>query len=491
MTRRENGSKRAALVDAIAEWTRTVFLRLDSRSSEEELAATTLRMRQLAAELPQTQRDIQLLTAHAEVLLREDARARELVARILELSSGSLPDAIYGGYMARHAAAEQRANDVTYILYAAAFASMLGLIAAFAGLNRSSARLARSNDQLGERASELEALTGELQTQIDERLKVESEREQLQAQLLHSQKMEALGTLAGGVAHEINNALVPVIALPAMLLKKSPDGSSERIKLEMVCRAGERARDLVRQILVFSRKEKSAKEAVDCDAMVREALQIIRATVPATISVDYTSESELPPILGDRGQLHQVLINLITNALHAIGAAGRITISLAAAELELPADAGGATAAIRLSVSDSGCGMDPVTLARVFEPFFTTKPTGEGTGLGLAVVHGIIANHGGRIDVASEIGRGTRFDVILPIIPATTASSVEPHPRRWPAKKRRRPRATSPVRSARAAATIADVDRAAGKGRRAWRSRRPSISSWWARAPRAACWRTG
>ena len=324
VARREAAAGRDAVANVISDWVRTVFLRLDDRASDDEVAKIGLRMRQLATEPLQTWRDVQIMTMHADMMLREDGVAEMLLARILEMSRGSLPDEIYGDYMARHAARERRANNVTYLLYAAAFASMLGSVAAFARLNRTSVRLARTNGLLSQRAHELETLAGDLHQEINERQKVELEREQLHAQLLHSQKMEALGTLAGGVAHEINNALVPVVALPTMMLKKIAEGSPDRVKLEMIGRAGERARDLVRQILAFSRKEKSSKEAVDCDAIIREVLQIIRATVPATICVEYAVDGELPLVLGDRSQLHQVLINLITNAMHAIGGAGRI-----------------------------------------------------------------------------------------------------------------------------------------------------------------------
>ena len=230
------------------------------------------------------------------------------------------------------------------------------------------------------------------------------ERCELEAQLFRSQKMEALGTLAGGIAHDLNNTLVPLLALAKTTGARLPDGSRERNNLRTIFRASERARDLVGQILAFSRKEAPVLESVDLAQVTRESLTLLRAGLPSTIGIEEKIEA-VPPLMGDGGKLHQVVTNLVTNAAQAIGDRfGTITIEV------LPAPG----PAIRLSVSDTGCGMNKAIRQRIFEPFFTTKKTGQGTGLGLAVVHGIVALHGGRIEVASAPGQGTRFDIELP-----------------------------------------------------------------------------
>jgi two-component system cell cycle sensor histidine kinase/response regulator CckA len=236
--------------------------------------------------------------------------------------------------------------------------------------------------------------------------RAEAERRMLEAQLQHSQRLEALGTLAGGAAHEINNALVPVIALTKMVASHLPEDSRDRRSLTTVLVGAERSRDLVKQILAFSRKDESEQrhDRIDLAAVLRDALRLMHATVPTSIRLA-EEIAPVPPIAGDANQLQQVIVNLVTNAAHAIGERhGTITVGLRADG-----------AALRLWVADTGCGMDEATKARIFEPFFTTKEVGKGTGLGLAVVHGIIKQHGGRIDVESAPGRGTRFDVVLPL----------------------------------------------------------------------------
>jgi signal transduction histidine kinase len=230
---------------------------------------------------------------------------------------------------------------------------------------------------------------------------------QLERQLMHSQKLEALGTLAGGVTHDLNNTLVPILALSKLALDELPETSAVRGDIETILRASERARDLVKQILAFSRKQDIVKQRVDLTLVTREALQMLRATLPASIDIaEHTGE--VPPVFGNAGELHQVVVNLVTNAAQAIGGeAGRITISAWSTSERQSAC---------LSIADTGCGMDRATLDRVFEPFFTTKGVGSGTGLGLSVVHGIITGHSGTIAVRSKPGEGSEFILSLPAL---------------------------------------------------------------------------
>jgi len=238
---------------------------------------------------------------------------------------------------------------------------------------------------------------------------VERRQKETEQQLLHLQKLEALGTLAGGVAHELNNTLVPILALTKMTASRLAEGSRERGNLSAVLRASERARDLVQQILAFSRKDEPTKQTFDLEEIVQEALHMLRASIPATIRMEAQIEP-VPLLHGDPAQLHQVIVNLVANAAQAVGErTGVVTVELRS----VPA-AEGEAEQVALSVKDTGCGMDAATLRRIFEPFFTTKPVGEGTGLGLAVVHGIVADHGGRVVVASEPGRGSCVEVFLP-----------------------------------------------------------------------------
>jgi PAS domain S-box-containing protein len=253
-------------------------------------------------------------------------------------------------------------------------------------------------------------------TDVTDLKRVEAERRTLELQLHHSQRLEALGTLAGGVAHEINNALVPVVALTKLMAGKFPEDSRERRNLTTVLSGAERSRDLVKQILAFSRREEEQRrESVDVAAVLQDALKLMRATVPTSIRLA-EEIAAVPAVAGDPNQLHQVIVNLVNNAAQAIGEThGTITLGLRA-----EADGG----ALRLWVADTGCGMEEATKVRIFEPFFTTREVGKGTGLGLAVVHGIIKEHGGRIEVQSTPGKGTRFDVVLPAQTAQTGAAA-------------------------------------------------------------------
>jgi two-component system, cell cycle sensor histidine kinase and response regulator CckA len=248
---------------------------------------------------------------------------------------------------------------------------------------------------------------------ITELRAAEERQKELERQLLHSQKLEALGRLAGGVAHDLNNTLVPILSLAKLALEDLRDGDPLHDDIATIVSASERARDLVKQILAFSRKQDIQKRRVDPAEVLREALHMLRATVPANIAFIERIET-VPAILADAGQLQQVVVNLVTNAAQAIGTA-RASISVDLS-VETPVDPAGRPGNyVRLRIADTGCGMEKAVLDRIFEPFFTTKPVGEGTGLGLSVVHGIVAGHSGTIDVESCPGKGTAFTILLPI----------------------------------------------------------------------------
>lgn len=245
----------------------------------------------------------------------------------------------------------------------------------------------------------------------------EQKQQELQNRLMHTQRLEELGTLTGGIAHDLNNTLVPVVALSESLRRALPKGHPDEALLLVIRQAGERARDLVRQILTFSRRDTPDKRKIDLTRFLQETMRLMRASIPTTIEIKERIE-RVPTILVDPSQIHQVIVNLVANAADAIGSGiGTITISLSTASRRvLLDDTARVPSCVQLSVTDTGAGMDDLTLKRIFEPFFTTKEVGRGTGLGLAIVHGIVLAHEGRIAVASGPGKGTRVDVILPAL---------------------------------------------------------------------------
>ena len=251
---------------------------------------------------------------------------------------------------------------------------------------------------------------------ITEVREAQGRQKELEQQLLHSQKLEALGTLAGGVAHDLNNTLVPILALSKLILHELPEDNPTRGDVEIVVRASERARDLVRQILAFSRKQDLVKQNVDLVQVTREALQMLRAGLPSTIEI-VEQIGEVPPVFGDAGELHQVIVNLVTNAAQAIGGeVGRIRVRLYETSPRQSSPGTKSGSCVCLSVSDTGQGMGQATIGRIFEPFFTTKGVGEGSGLGLSVVYGILTRHGGDIAVCSKLGEGSEFTLSLPAV---------------------------------------------------------------------------
>jgi len=243
-------------------------------------------------------------------------------------------------------------------------------------------------------------------TDITSIKETELQRRKLESQLHHSQKLEALGTLAGGIAHDLNNALVPIIMMTDIVMESHAEDSAERTHLALALAGARRARELVRRILTFARKETTEKHELDLAILVMEAMTMLRASLPATIEL-ITLVQPIPAIFGDSGQLYQAIVNLVTNAAQAIGdEPGKITVTLRSVH-------GGSQ--IELTVSDTGGGMDETTKARIFDPFFTTKAVNEGTGLGLSIVHGIAVSHGGSIGVNSQPSRGSTFSITLPV----------------------------------------------------------------------------
>ena len=254
------------------------------------------------------------------------------------------------------------------------------------------------------------------------RKKAEERRSELEAQLRESHKMQAMGTLAGGIAHDFNNILSAILGNVELAkgdaLAQDPQ-SPILESLREIEKAGRRARDLVRQILTFSRNEPLQRGAVRMAEVMHDTERLLRVTLPPTIDLQVQAPAHLPPVLADVTQIEQALLNLCTNAVHAIGdARGSVLMQANLVQLDqrqcerlgLPAGA-----YVALDVRDSGPGMDAATLSRIFEPFFTTKPVGQGTGLGLPVVHGVMRSHGGGIDVHSRPGEGACFTLYFPV----------------------------------------------------------------------------
>ncbi|MFC1523412.1 PAS domain S-box protein [Thermodesulfobacteriota bacterium] len=252
--------------------------------------------------------------------------------------------------------------------------------------------------------------------------RIAEERESLRTRLLQSQKMEAIGTLAGGIAHDFNNILTPILGYTEIVLKNLPVGSSNWLDLQEVDKASLRAKELVQQILAFSRQTRQERKPVQVHLIVKEALKLLRSSLPTSIEIIQRIDTHCDYVVANPTQIHQIVMNLCTNAYHAMRKKGGVldvsmtscVISpdnMKAAGLDIPPGP-----YLKLQVSDTGCGMDKITQERIFEPYFTTKEKGEGTGLGLAVVHSFIEDHDGYITFSSTLGEGTIFRIYLPRI---------------------------------------------------------------------------
>ncbi len=264
-----------------------------------------------------------------------------------------------------------------------------------------------------------------------DRIATAAQYAQLQARLRQAEKIESIGTLAGGMAHEINNLLQPIIMMTELVLMDLPDnGDDNHARLQQVIDAGSMAAEIVQRLGAFGRTQEVSQDLLDIADVSRDAVAFIRTILPTSVTLHVDIDESVGRIRGDKTQLTQILINLATNARDAIGPrTGHVWVSLAPSgpEVALPM-VGGATlkpaAYVTITVRDSGSGIDQATLERIFEPFFTTKMVGQGTGLGLSVTLGIVTSHGGTIQVASTPGKGTSFSILLPIEEAVSALAL-------------------------------------------------------------------
>lgn len=264
---------------------------------------------------------------------------------------------------------------------------------------------------------------------VSERRKAEEARLQLEAQLRQAQKLEAIGTLASGIAHDFNNVLSAILGNVELALHDTARDAPSRTSLNEIRKAGLRARELIRRIVAFARPQEADVRPLHIGAAIEEAVQLVRATLPPAVRMTCNVAAPLPPVLADGSQLAQVVFNLCTNAYQAMpNHIGRIDVALEACNVDAATALQSADLRVGryvcLRVADDGSGMSQDVAQRIFEPFFTTKPSGEGSGLGLSIVHGIVRAHGGAITVRSEPGRGTSFCVYLPA--ATNVAVPEP-----------------------------------------------------------------
>jgi len=262
-----------------------------------------------------------------------------------------------------------------------------------------------------------------------------TEIKQLYSRLQQAQKMEAIGNLAGGIAHDFNNILFPIVGLSEMLIEDFPSDSTEYENLQEIHKAGMRGSDLVNQILAFSRQTEDKLSPTRLQFIMKEVFKLLRASIPSNIEINQSLQPNCGLVLADSTQLHQIGMNLITNAYHAVQEkGGKIDVEVREVEvkkgvgvLDLPP---GKYAT--LTVADNGVGINRDQLEKIFEPYFTTKKKGKGTGLGLSVVYAIVKKHKGEIKVLSEPGKGTRFQVYLPVLPSSSPEETEGLCSHWP-----------------------------------------------------------
>ena len=275
-------------------------------------------------------------------------------------------------------------------------------------------------EEVEKRTAQLVETNEKLNQEIAEHRLAREKNKGLESQLIQSHKMEAIGTLAGGIAHDFNNILFPIVGHAEVLLEDVPEESPFWRSLNGIYSAALRAKDLVNQILTFSRQEKNELKLIKVQNIIKEASKLIRSTIPKTIDIQQNIQADCSMIKADPTQIHQVVMNLSINAYHAMAdTGGELKLDLTEKELTtediMDSDMIPGTYAC-LTISDSGVGMDKEVMEKIFDPFFTTKENGKGTGMGLSVVHGIVTGMGGSVQVYSEPGKGTEFHVYLPVV---------------------------------------------------------------------------
>ena len=271
---------------------------------------------------------------------------------------------------------------------------------------------------VGERTAELTATNRELLAEIAQRKAAEKAGEELQAELLQSQKMELVGTLAGGIAHDFNNILVAISGYAEFLTKSLPEDAPMKADLSEILLETERGAMLTRQLTAISRKQPALPQILDLNQVIDGACKMLTRLIGTNIRLETQLSPGIGKIKADPGQVSQVIMNLVVNARDAMPDGGRIYIETTNAEITERISGKALAPApgqyVKLTVTDTGCGMSKETLSHLFEPFFTTKEMGKGTGLGLSIISGIVSQARGGIDVASALGRGTTFTIYLP-----------------------------------------------------------------------------
>jgi PAS domain S-box-containing protein len=264
---------------------------------------------------------------------------------------------------------------------------------------------------------------------VTERKRAEEERARLEQRLRQAEKMEAVGRFAGGIAHDFNNVLLGILGFGEMIFEETPAASPLRRYAQNVLTAANRGRALVEQILTYGRSQRIQRAPVDLAGVMAETLELVRGSLSADLRLEMSAPDLSLVVMGDATQLHQVVMNLCSNAIQAMGEGGTVRVALEAADVA--ADSALSHGTLRpgryacLTVEDSGSGMDETTLSRIFEPFFTTKEIGRGTGLGLFIVYAIVTDLGGSIDVKSALKQGSTFAMYLPLAEGAVAAAVD------------------------------------------------------------------